>query len=251
MKPIIGMVCDTYVKGPHLYHSAGHKYVDAVVRVADCIPFLIPAIDGQMHPRHFLEHVDGLLLTGGYANIQRHHYGLSHAPKGEIEDPRRDAQNLAMIPAALDMGLPMFGICRGFQELNVALGGTLHPLLHEVDGRIDHRENPDDPVEVQYGPAHSVTVAAGGMLHSIVNETEFMVNTVHGQGVDRLADDLVLEAEADDGTAEAVSVANASGFALAVQWHPEWQAHKNPQSTRLFQSFGKAARQWQAQHRNV
>ena len=245
MKPIIGIVCDTYVKGPHLYHSAGDKYVDAIVRVSGCIPFLLPAISEQVRPTDFLERIDGLLLTGGYANIQRHHYGLPPAPTSEIEDPRRDAQDLAMIPTALDMGIPMFGICRGFQELNVALGGTLHPLLHEVDGRFDHRENPDDPVEVQYGPAHSVTVADGGLLHTIVQETEFMVNTVHGQGIDRLADGLVLEAEADDGTAEAVSVAGAPGFALAVQWHPEWQAHKNPQSTKLFQSFGEAARQWQ------
>lgn len=247
MKPVIGIVCDTAVKGLHLYHSAGDKYIQAVANVAGCMPVLLPAISESQPVSTYLDRIDGLLLTGGYANIQRQRYGLDPAPASEIEDPLRDEQNLSLIPAALEYGLPLFGICRGFQELNVALGGTLHPRLHEVDGRFDHRENTDDPVEKQFGPAHTVTVATDGLLHSIVGETEFMVNTVHGQGINQLANALTLEAEADDGTIEAVSVTGAKGFALAVQWHPEWRAHENPQSVKLFEAFGRASRQWFAQ----
>lgn len=245
MKPIIGVVCDTSRQGPHTFHQAGDKYLQAVVRCTGGIPLLIPALADQISPVDFLSCVDGVLLTGGYSNVARHRYGAPPAPDDEHEDPARDQNNLGLIPEILRAGIPMFGICRGFQELNVALGGTLHPRLQEVDGRFDHRENKNDPVEVQYGPAHSVTVAEDGLLNRIVGEREFMVNTVHGQGIDRLADGLTLEAEADDSTIEAISVTGAPGFALAVQWHPEWRAWDNPQSTKLFAAFGAAARDYQ------
>ena len=250
MKPVIGVICETARHGLHVYHQTGDKYLQAVIRSADCAPLLIPALGsattGQISAQDCLERLDGLLLTGGYSNIQRTRYGLEAAPAGEHEDPARDALSLSMIPAALKAGLPLFAICRGFQELNVALGGTLHPRLQEVDGRFDHRENTEDPIEVQYGPAHSVTLAEGGALHQIIGESEFMVNSVHGQGIDRLADGLRVEAEADDNTIEAVSVDAAVGFNLAVQWHPEWQSWTNPQSHRLFQAFGAAAKHYQS-----
>ncbi len=250
MKPIIGVVCDTSRQGPHTFHQAGDKYLQAVVRCAGGVPLLIPALADQVAPEEFLECLDGVLLTGGYSNVARHHYGAMPAPEDEHEDHARDHNNFALIPEILNRGIPLFGICRGLQELNVVLGGTLHPRLQEVDGRFDHRENKDDPVEVQYGPAHSVTVAPRGILEQIVGEREFMVNTVHGQGVDRLAESLTLEAEADDSTVEAVSVTDAPGFALAVQWHPEWRAWENPQSTKLFAAFGDAARDYQTRKRH-
>lgn len=246
MKPVIGVICETARHGLHMYHQSGDKYVQAVARSADCVPLLIPAMTDHILPQDFLGRLDGLLLTGGYSNVERTRYGMAPAPAGEHEDPARDALSFGLIPAALEAGLPLFGICRGFQELNVALGGTLHPRLQEVDGRFDHRENTEDPVDVQYGPAHSVTLAEGGALHQIIGESEFMVNSVHGQGIDRLADDLAVEAEADDATIEAVTVSEALGFALAVQWHPEWQSWTNPQSHRLFQAFGDAARHYQS-----
>lgn len=246
MKPVIGVICETSQQGLHTYHQTGDKYLQAIVRSADCIPLLVPALGDAVRPEQFLDRIDGLLLTGGYSNIARQRYGMPAAPKGEQEDHRRDALSIGIVPAVLQAGMPLFGICRGFQELNVALGGTLHPRLEEVDGRFDHRENIDDPIDVQYGPAHSVTLAEGGLLHQIVGESEFMVNSVHGQGVAELANILMVEAEADDTTIEAVSVRGASTFAMAVQWHPEWQSWENPQSDRLFKAFGDAARRYQS-----
>ena len=246
MKPVIGVICETARHSLHMYHQTGDKYLQAVVRSADCVPLLIPAMANHFKAEDFLGRLDGLLLTGGYSNIERSRYGMDPAPAGEHEDPARDALSLGMIPAALSSGLPLFGICRGFQELNVALGGTLHPRLPEIDGRFDHQVNEEDPVDVQYGPAHSVTLAEGGALHQIIGESEFMVNSAHGQGIDQLADRLIVEAEADDTTIEAVSVRGAKGFSLAVQWHPEWQSWTNPQSHMLFQAFGAAARLYQS-----
>ncbi len=246
MKPVIGVICETSQQGLHMYHQTGDKYLQAIVRSSECVPLLIPALADSVAVTDILARLDGVLLTGGYSNIERHHYGAPAAPDGENQDPARDASFFSLIPAVLNMGLPLFGICRGFQELNVALGGTLHPRLQEVDGRFDHRENTDDPIDIQYGPAHSVTVAEGSLLHNIVGEVEFMVNSVHGQGVDQLAPALNTEAEADDATVEAVSVQDAPGFALAVQWHPEWRSWENPQSHKIFKAFGEAARRYQS-----
>ncbi len=248
MKPVIGVICETARHGLHVYQQTGDKYLQAVVRSADCVPLLIPAMTDRVSAQDFLGRLDGLLLTGGYSNVERARYGMAPAPAGEHEDPARDELSFSLIPAALKKALPLLGICRGFQELNVALGGTLHPRLQEVDGRFDHRENGEDPVDVQYGPAHSVTLAEGSALHRIIGENEFMVNSVHGQGINRLANDLTEEAEADDTTIEAVSVTEALGFALAVQWHPEWQSWTNPQSHKLFQAFGNAARNYQSSY---
>ena len=252
MKPVIGVICETAQHGLHTYHQTGDKYLQAIARSANCVPLLIPAMADHFQPQEYLHRLDGIMLTGGYSNIERGRYGMSPAPASEHEDPARDALSLNLIPAVLDTGLPLFAICRGFQELNVTLGGTLHPRLQEVDGRFDHRENTEDPIDIQYGPAHSVTVAEGGALHQIIGESEFMVNSVHGQGINQIADRLIIEAEADDSTIEAVSVANTTGFSLAVQWHPEWQSWTNPQSHKLFQAFGSAARRYQSvKHRDI
>lgn len=249
MKPVIAVVCETSQQGLHRFHQAGDKYLQAVIRSAEAVPLLVPALADALQPADFLDRVDGLLLTGGYSNLARERYGHTPAPAGELQDLPRDALTLGLIPDVLDRGMPLFAICRGLQELNVALGGTLHPRLQEVDGRFDHRENKDDPIERQYGPAHTVTVAEGGLLHTIVRDSEFMVNSVHGQGIDRLADGLKVEAEADDGTIEAVSVRGARGLALAVQWHPEWRSWENPQSHLMFRAFGREAAAYQTINR--
>lgn len=155
-----------------------------------------------------------MLFTGAYANVQRQLYGLPAAPEGEIEDPLRDQNVLPMIRATLDRGIPMLGICRGFQELNVVFGGTLFPRVHEIEGRMDHRENPEDPIEVQYGPAHNVTPTQGGLLADLLGAEPFDVNSIHMQGVDRVGEGLVVEALANDGTVEALSVAEAKDLLL-------------------------------------
>ena len=242
MKPVIAIVCDTAIHGPHMFHQAGDKYVQALVRCAGAMPVLVPALAEPLESEEVLSIADGVLLTGGYSNIGRHHYGEDPAPEGEHEDPHRDANTLPLVRAVIDAGVPLLGICRGHQELNVALGGTLYPRVHEIEGRMDHRENKDDPVEVQYGPAHAVNAVENGLLHRVVGERDFMVNTVHGQAIKDLAPGLKVEAVADDDTIEAVSVVGATEFALSVQWHPEWKAWDNPQSTKIFQAFGTAAR---------
>jgi len=242
MKPVVAVICDTFQIGPHVYHKAGEKYLEALVRCAKVTPVLIPSLDDPIDAKAIIALADGILFTGGYSNIERHHYGHPPAPKSEHQDPARDKNSLPLMKAVLDAGLPMLGICRGFQELNVALGGTLYPRLHETEGRMDHREDTREPVDVQYGYAHSVSVNPDGKLAKIVGSQDFMVNSVHGQGIDRLADGLTIEAIADDETIEAVSVDNAEAFALAVQWHPEWKAWKNQQSMQIFKAFGEAAR---------
>lgn len=243
-KPVVAVICDTVQQGPHMYHQAGDKYVQALARCAGVTPVLVPSFANPIDFEDILGFADGILFTGGYANIERTRYGLPPAPEDEKQDPQRDENTLTWLPKVLDAGLPMFGICRGFQELNVAMGGTLHPRLHEIVGRMDHREDTSAPIDVQYGPAHSVNLREGGTLAAILGETEFMVNTVHGQGINRLADGLTCEAVAEDETIEAVSVDHAKGFAIAVQWHPEWKAWENPQSTKLFEAFGNAARDY-------
>jgi putative glutamine amidotransferase len=157
-------------------------------------------------------------------------------------DEQRDATALALVRAALAAGTPLFCICRGFQELNVALGGTLHQELHGLEGRLRHHERNEDPLEVQYGPAHEVRVTPGGLLHRLAGAERFAVNSLHRQGIDRLAARLLPEAWAQDGTVEAVSVEDARAFALGVQWHPEWKVTENPVSLRLFRAFGDAMR---------
>jgi len=246
MRPVIAVICDTSRQGPHIFHQAGDKYLQAVRRCAGATPILIPSFEEPLDFEEIFAVADGILFTGGYSNVERTRYGLPAAPADENQDPTRDENTLTWLPEVISSGLPLLGICRGFQELNVALGGTLHPRLHEVKGRMDHREDKDAPVEVQYGPAHTVAVRESGLLAGIVGEAEFMVNTVHGQGIDRLANGLTVEAVAEDETIEAVSVDTAKGFALAVQWHPEWKAWENPQSTKIFEAFGKAA----LQHKN-
>ncbi|TNE37354.1 MAG: gamma-glutamyl-gamma-aminobutyrate hydrolase family protein [Alphaproteobacteria bacterium] len=246
MKPVIGIVCDTYFNGKHLYHQVGDKYIVALTEVGGALPLLVPSLANPLDPDEILDLVDGMLFTGAPANVQRQLYGLPPAPDDENEDPLRDQTSLPFIEATIDRGIPMLGICRGFQELNVVMGGTLFPRIHEIAGRMDHRENPADPVDVQYGPAHKLTPEPGGVLAGIVGEAPFDVNSIHMQGVDRVADSLAVEGRAVDGTVEALSVKDAPGFTLAMQWHPEWKAASNPYSVKIFNHFTDQARQFRA-----
>ncbi len=241
MKPVIGIICDTAMNGPHLFHSAGDKYIRAVRECMDATPLLIPSLDDNPLDIDELTNVfDGFLITGGYSNVGREHYGEEPAPEGENQDPLRDKNTLPLLKALIDKGIPFFAICRGLQELNVTMGGTLYPRIHEIEGRDYHSTHDGDPVEVQYSAVHDVATVAGGQLAAITGETKFDVNSIHVQGIKDLAPGLTVEAVAGDNTVEAVSVTNAKSFALAVQWHPEWQAKDNPQSVKMFNAF-KAA----------
>lgn len=244
--PLIGLPADRKETSPHHYHSVGEKYLLAVTDAAHGLPLLIPALPGRFDPRELLRRVDGLLLTGGYSNILPCHYGheSQEDEAGSLRDPERDSTNLQLIPLAIEMGMPLLGICRGLQELNVALGGSLFQKVHAQAGKMDHREDPDGTLEQQYGPAHPIRVERGGLLAGITGVEESIVNSVHGQGIDRLAPGLRVEALAPDGLIEAVSLPAAKAFTLAVQFHPEWRVLENPFSLAIFRAFGEACRRY-------
>ena len=239
-KPLIGLPADRKLLGNHYFHCVGEKYLNAIVEGADCVPVVIPALGAGERLDALISQLDGILLPGSPSNIEPHHYGEPVEP-GTLHDPHRDATTLPLIPKIVAQGVPLLAICRGFQEMNVAYGGSLWPKLHEVPGLNDHRENESDPLNVQYGPSHPVALVPGGMLHSIAGTDTIQVNSLHWQGVRQLALALVVEAKSPDGVVEAFTVRDARTFAVGVQWHPEWQAMKNPFSVALFAAFGKAA----------
>ncbi|HEX6144637.1 MAG TPA: gamma-glutamyl-gamma-aminobutyrate hydrolase family protein [Geminicoccaceae bacterium] len=241
--PSVGVPACLVPRDHFHFHQAGDKYVDAVLDGARGLPLVIPALGARLDPDLVLDRLDGLMLTGSPSNVGAQHYGGPAARADDIADPARDATTLPLIRRALERGVPLFAICRGIQELNVALGGSLHQHVHEIAGRRDHRSDKTRPAAERYGPVHRVTLTPGGLLQTILDGAqEIEVNSLHAQGIDRPAGRLVIEAQADDGTIEAVSVAGGRGFALGVQWHPEWRVLDNPISRRLFAAFGEACR---------
>lgn len=227
--------------GPHPFHCVGEKYINAVAEAADAIPLVIPSL-GSGHLDDVLERVDGILLTGSPSNVEPARYAGPPSDPQTLHDPHRDATTLPLIPRVIAAGLPLFAICRGFQEMNVAYGGTLWQKVQEQPGMSDHREDKQRPLEEQYAPAHEVILEEGGTLRRIAGSGRVMVNSLHAQGVQQLGAGLAVEARAPDGLIEGFSVPSAPGFALAVQWHPEWQVMHNPFSRALFAAFGDAAR---------
>jgi putative glutamine amidotransferase len=231
-------------------HTVGDKYVRATIRAVGALPILVPAFgrefteDDRMTEAldRLLDTLDGVLLTGSPSNVEPHHYAGRPSRQGTAHDAARDATTLPLIRHAIDHGVPLFAICRGLQEVNVALGGTLHQLVHEVGGRRDHRSPKSPDTDVNYAPAHDIEIVEGGLLHKLVGERRVTVNSLHAQGVDRLAPCARLEAVADDGQVEAFSIPDAPAFALALQWHPEHRALENPVSMKLFDAFAAACR---------
>jgi putative glutamine amidotransferase len=241
-RPVIGIPADRRMIGPHPFHAVGEKYIAAVVQAADCLPLLIPVLETPLDVTQILAHVDGIFFPGSPSNVEPGRYAGQPSAPGTLHDPHRDATTLSLIPRAVASGIPVFGVCRGFQEINVAMGGTLHQRVHEIEGLQDHREDKEQPLEVQYGPAHDVLLEPGSLLRSLTGTDRIRVNSLHTQGVEQLAPDLAVEARAPDGLVEAFRVRSAPTFALAVQWHPEWQVMNNPFSRALFAEFGRAAR---------
>jgi putative glutamine amidotransferase len=241
-RPVVIVTSCNRVLGEHPFHVAGRKYVDAV-RLAGALPLIAPPF-GIDELDALLDVADGVLLTGSASNVHPSHFGEAlHDPSLPL-DSERDAWTLPLITRVLARGMPLFAICRGTQETNVALGGTLHQAVQEQPGLNDHRAAQDQPAEVQYGFAHPVDVVPGGLLERIVGVASFEVNSVHGQGIKRLADGLRVEAVAPDGLIEAFSRPDAPGFNLCVQWHPEWRAASNAVSLRLLEAFGAAVRSY-------
>jgi putative glutamine amidotransferase len=242
-RPLIGISADRRMVGAHPFHMVGEKYARAVLDASDAAPVIIPALAEELRFEELLQRLDGLVFTGSPSNVEPHLYQGAPSAPGTLHDPARDATTLPLIRKAVEAGVPVFGICRGFQEMNVAFGGTLHQNLHEIPGYLDHRDDTTQPLEVQYGPAHEVTLEPGGLLRSLAERDRIEVNSLHHQGIDQLGGELAVEARAPDGVIEAFRVRKAQRFAVAVQWHPEWRVMGNPFSRALFAAFGQASRE--------
>jgi putative glutamine amidotransferase len=241
-RPLIGIPADRRMLGLHPFHVVGEKYARAVLDAAGGLPLLVPALAEELGLDELLDRLDGVMFTGSPSNVEPHRYSGPASDPGTLHDPARDATTLPLIRKAVASGIPVLGICRGFQEMNVAFGGTLHQKVQEVDGKLDHREDPKRELDVQYGPAHEVILDPRGSLYDLAGKDRITVNSLHSQGIDRLGEGLSIEARAPDGLVEAFRVEQAKTFAVAVQWHPEWKVMSNPFSRALFAAFGAAAR---------
>ena len=227
----------------HRAHMSSEKNIDALARFSGCIPIILPALGDRLDADDFVSRIDGLLLTGGRANVEPHHYDGQPFPEDEPIDPSRDSTVLPMVRACVAADAPVFGICRGIQELNVALGGSLHYRIHVLDDKEDHRMPQHDDVTLEeiFTPKHLVSLRPGGSFAALAGATEVMVNSLHGQGIDRLADNLAVEAVSPDGVIEGVRLRNDPSFTVGVQWHAEWKPEEHSLSRALFREFGEAA----------
>lgn len=224
-------------------HTASDKYMRSAIEGAGVMPVAIPSLADMLDIDVFVDRLDGLLLPGGRANVEPHHYDGAPFPDDEFTDPARDGTVLPLIRGCVERGVPVFGICRGIQEMNVALGGTLHYRVNQIEGKMDHRMRRDvDTQAEKMALRHPISITPGGLLSTLVDEAEVMVNSLHGQGIDRPADGFVVEALSPDGVIEAVRLEGSKGFAIGVQWHAEWDIENHTLSRRLFETFGDAAR---------
>ena len=243
-RPVVGITaCRKDLEG-RAHHIVQEKYATAVSAAAEALPLLVPALGRVVANDELLDSIDGLLLTGSPSNVLPRHYGQPPSRPGTLHDPHRDETTLPLVHRCIERSIPLLAICRGFQEVNVAFGGTLHQHVHELPGTLDHRKRPVPDIAVQYAPSHPVTSTVGGVLHQLVGRESFDVNSLHSQGVDRLGARLAVEARAPDGVIEAFSIQGCVSFALAIQWHPEWNALKDPVSRAIFAAFGAAAREY-------
>ncbi len=232
---VVGIPACTKLLDNYIQHATPARYGAALMSASNAIPVLIPPEGSEMLA--LLDRLDGLMFNGSPSNVAPMRYGADFDATPDFHDPERDATTLPLIRAALERGMPIICICRGLQELNVALGGTLYQEVHKVPGRMDHRAG-EGTREQLFAIKHSVTLS--GQIADIIGATEIRVNSLHGQGIDQLAPGLVVEATAPDGTIEAVRVAGAKSFAMAVQWHPEWEVTHFEDRKRLFNAFGAA-----------
>lgn len=245
-RPLIGIIGNhAMLNDEYPAYTGGRANAEAIAAVAGCMPLLIPSHPGLVSLNELLQTFDGFLLTGGRPNIHPEEYGENATEAHGEFDRCRDAITLPLVRACVDRGQPVLGICRGFQEMNVAMGGTLFPEIRDLPGRMNHRMPPDGTLEEKFALRHKVHVGQGGVFHQLFGATEVMTNTLHGQGIKTCGNRVVIDGRAEDDTPEAIFIEGAAGFALSVQWHPEHNAAQDPVSKPLFKAFGDAARTWQ------
>ena len=244
-KPIVGIVSNSHLINDQFWiHGSSRMNVQAIIDAAGAIPIIIPAFSGKIHLDEILTACDGFLLTGGRTNVHPEEYGqVPTQAHGEF-DCDRDGISLGLIRSCVKSGQPILGICRGFQEFNVAMGGTLHPEIRELPGRINHRMPPDGSIEEKFAHRHKVTLTPNSPYLEIFGTNVIQVNSLHGQGIEKPGSRIIIDGIAPDGTPEALTIQDAPGFAMAVQWHPEYRATEDNVSKMLFAAFGKALRIW-------
>lgn len=240
-RPVIGIIGNSHlINDQYCVQAVGVSNIEAVAELTGAIPLMVPALPRVGAIADLVSACDGFVFTGGRPNVHPSHYGHEPTEKHGCFDPDRDAVTLPLIRECVARGVPIFGICRGFQEFNVAFGGTLHPEIREIPGRINHRMPPDGTLEEKFELRHLVQLSEGGQFHRILAAREVMVNSLHGQGILDKGARVVIEGFAPDTTPEAIVIEEAPGFAMAVQWHPEWNAVNDPVSRPLFLAFGAA-----------
>ncbi|SLN46937.1 Gamma-glutamyl-gamma-aminobutyrate hydrolase PuuD [Roseivivax jejudonensis] len=246
-RPVIGIVTNAHmINDEYPAHASGTMLAEAVAEVSGALPLLIPSDPAYLDMDALMARCDGFLLPGGRPNVHPEEYGEAPTEAHGSFDRERDRVVLPLVRACLERGQPLLGVCRGFQEVNVAMGGTLHPEIRELPGRMNHRMPPDGTIEEKFALRHKVSFVEGGPFHRIMGAREVMTNTLHGQGILRAGAGIVIDGRAPDGTPEAIYVDGAPGFLLAVQWHPEYRAANDPVSRPLFSAFGAAVRDWAA-----
>jgi len=241
--PLVAVPANSKELEAYHWHGAADTYLQAIVHGVGGIPLIVPHLSDELDFDALVSRLDGVLLTGGRTNVHPETYGAPPDPRAEPHDPKRDALAFALARAALRHGVPLFAICRGVQELNVALGGSLYSEVQEIEGRDDHRAPKSDDRDVRFAIRQDVEIVPGGFLAEVLGAGTIKVNSLHRQAIDRLGEGLVVEATAPDGTVEAVRVAGAPTFALGVQWHPEYWVRTDPPSAKLFAAFADAIRQ--------
>ena len=251
-RPIVGIIGNHHlINDTYEVHAGGSMNSQAVSEVAGALPLLIPADPRFVCVAELLEACDGFLLTGGRPNVHPEEYGEEATAAHGAFDRARDSVVLPLVRACVERGQPFLGICRGFQEVNVAMGGTLHPEIRDLPGRMNHRMPPDGTLEEKFALRHAVRFTRGGVFHRLMGAEEVMTNTLHGQGIKGAGKRIVIDGHAPDGTPEAIYVEGAPGFTLSVQWHPEWRAGEDPVSRPLFEAFGAAVAAWAAAKRGI
>ena len=249
-RPVVGIIGNSHlINDQYPAHAGGTMNSQAVAEVSGALPLLIPADPRYVSVNELLEVCDGFLLTGGRPNVHPEEYGEPETPAHGAFDRGRDAVVLPLVRACVERGQPFLGVCRGFQEVNVALGGTLYPEIRDLPGRMNHRMPPEGTLEEKFALRHSVRFTEDGVFHKLMGAAEVMTNSLHGQGIKSAGARVVIDGHAPDGTPEAIYVRDAPGFTLAVQWHPEWNAARDPVSRPLFKAFGKAVAAWAAARR--
>ncbi|MBN8941977.1 MAG: gamma-glutamyl-gamma-aminobutyrate hydrolase family protein [Rhizobiales bacterium] len=246
-RPVVGVIGNSsLVDNRFNVQLVGERNLRAVAEVAGALPLMFAGMPEITDIGALLDVVDGVLLTGARANVHPTHFRTEPNPRHEPYDQPRDAMALALAEACVARGVPIFGICRGFQEMNVAFGGSLHPEIRELPGRMNHRMPRLETGEVHPDPAvvfadrHDVALVPGGVFATLLGRETIRVNSLHGQGILDLGERVVVEGVAEDGTIEAIRIADAPGFALGVQWHAEYDPQRNPVNRTLFEAFGAA-----------